>query len=156
MSHSSFGFETTLTVIKDTRFFFFFFPSFLSTGEEEEEKEKEEEEMDDGPARGGTRGGRDQFSWDAVKLDPHRENYLGHLGESIRRAMATRTGRVLVREEEKTLTRIKRIIMRRRFLRTKTCCWTRRRPRFGGERKKSGTGSFRRPGKADDDDDDDD
>ena len=34
--------------------------------------------MDDGPARGGTRGGRDQFSWDAVKLDPHRENYLGN------------------------------------------------------------------------------
>ncbi|XP_057980539.1 uncharacterized protein LOC131166210 [Malania oleifera] len=30
------------------------------------------------PTRGGVRGGRDQFSWDDVKLDKHRENYLGH------------------------------------------------------------------------------
>ena len=28
--------------------------------------------------RGGTRGGQDQFKWDDVKLDKHRENYLGH------------------------------------------------------------------------------
>ena len=35
--------------------------------------------MDDGPARGGTRGGKDQFSWETVKNDAqHRENYLGH------------------------------------------------------------------------------
>ena len=35
--------------------------------------------MDDGPARGGTRGGKDQFSWEHVKNDTqHRENYLGH------------------------------------------------------------------------------
>ena len=35
--------------------------------------------MDDGPARGGTRGGKDQFSWETVKNDTqHRENYLGH------------------------------------------------------------------------------
>ena len=35
--------------------------------------------MDDGPARGGTRGGKDQFSWESVKNDTqHRENYLGH------------------------------------------------------------------------------
>ena len=27
---------------------------------------------------GGTRGGQDQFKWDAVKDDKHRENYLGH------------------------------------------------------------------------------
>ena len=27
---------------------------------------------------GGTRGGLDQFKWDDVKLDKHRENYLGH------------------------------------------------------------------------------
>ncbi len=27
---------------------------------------------------GGVRGGRDQFSWDQVKTDKHRENYLGH------------------------------------------------------------------------------
>ena len=27
---------------------------------------------------GGTRGGADQFTWDAVKDDKHRENYLGH------------------------------------------------------------------------------
>ncbi|RCH94778.1 hypothetical protein CU097_006143 [Rhizopus azygosporus] len=30
------------------------------------------------PTRGGTRGGRDQFSWEDVKQDKHRENYLGH------------------------------------------------------------------------------
>jgi hypothetical protein len=27
---------------------------------------------------GGTRGGQDQFKWDDVKTDKHRENYLGH------------------------------------------------------------------------------
>lgn len=27
---------------------------------------------------GGTRGGQDQFKWDDVKADAHRENYLGH------------------------------------------------------------------------------
>ncbi|KAJ6811151.1 multiple myeloma tumor-associated protein 2-like protein [Iris pallida] len=30
------------------------------------------------PSRGGVRGGRDQFKWDDVKVDKHRENYLGH------------------------------------------------------------------------------
>ncbi|VAI74983.1 unnamed protein product [Triticum turgidum subsp. durum] len=30
------------------------------------------------PTRGGVRGGRDQFKWDDVKVDKHRENYLGH------------------------------------------------------------------------------
>ncbi|BBN07453.1 hypothetical protein MPTK1_4g03870 [Marchantia polymorpha subsp. ruderalis] len=30
------------------------------------------------PSRGGVRGGRDQFNWDDVKGDKHRENYLGH------------------------------------------------------------------------------
>lgn len=30
------------------------------------------------PSRGGVRGGRDQFKWDDVKIDKHRENYLGH------------------------------------------------------------------------------
>ncbi|CAJ2648030.1 multiple myeloma tumor-associated protein 2 homolog [Trifolium pratense] len=30
------------------------------------------------PTRGGVRGGRDQFTWDDVKADKHRENYLGH------------------------------------------------------------------------------
>ncbi|KAG8390805.1 hypothetical protein BUALT_Bualt01G0121800 [Buddleja alternifolia] len=30
------------------------------------------------PTRGGVRGGRDQFNWDDVKVDKHRENYLGH------------------------------------------------------------------------------
>lgn len=28
--------------------------------------------------RGGTRGGRDRFSWDTLKSDPHRANYLGN------------------------------------------------------------------------------
>ncbi|KAL4450562.1 hypothetical protein ABPG77_000918 [Micractinium sp. CCAP 211/92] len=31
-----------------------------------------------GPPRGGTRGGRDQFSWDNVKSDKDREFFLGH------------------------------------------------------------------------------
>lgn len=30
-----------------------------------------------GPLRGGTRGGKDQFSWDKVRDDVHRESYLG-------------------------------------------------------------------------------
>ncbi|XP_046846851.1 multiple myeloma tumor-associated protein 2 homolog [Xenia sp. Carnegie-2017] len=30
------------------------------------------------PSRGGVRGGKDQFEWDTVKTDKHRENYLGH------------------------------------------------------------------------------
>ncbi|CAI8051393.1 Multiple myeloma tumor-associated protein 2 homolog [Geodia barretti] len=30
------------------------------------------------PLRGGSRGGKDQFQWDDVKADKHRENYLGH------------------------------------------------------------------------------
>ncbi|KAL5735193.1 hypothetical protein ACOSP7_033054 [Xanthoceras sorbifolium] len=30
------------------------------------------------PTRGGVRGGRDQFSWEDVKADKHRENFLGH------------------------------------------------------------------------------
>lgn len=31
-----------------------------------------------GPPRGGSRGGRDQFNWEAVKGDKDREYYLGH------------------------------------------------------------------------------
>ena len=31
-----------------------------------------------GPARGGNRGGKDQFNWDSVKNDKDREFYLGH------------------------------------------------------------------------------
>ncbi|KAF9081246.1 hypothetical protein BGX23_001102 [Mortierella sp. AD031] len=30
------------------------------------------------PTRGGTRGGQDQFKWEDVKEDKHRENYLGN------------------------------------------------------------------------------
>ncbi|XP_035212489.1 multiple myeloma tumor-associated protein 2 homolog [Stegodyphus dumicola] len=30
------------------------------------------------PSRGGVRGGADQFTWESVKTDKHRENYLGH------------------------------------------------------------------------------
>lgn len=29
---------------------------------------------------GGVRGGQDQFNWDDVKGDKHRENYLGEYG----------------------------------------------------------------------------
>lgn len=29
------------------------------------------------PSRGGVRGGSDQFEWESVKIDKHRENYLG-------------------------------------------------------------------------------
>ena len=31
-----------------------------------------------GPARGGNRGGKDQFDWENVKADKDREYYLGH------------------------------------------------------------------------------
>ena len=31
-----------------------------------------------GPPRGGTRGGKDQFNWENVKVDKDREFYLGH------------------------------------------------------------------------------
>lgn len=31
-----------------------------------------------GSARGGVRGGQDQFTWEEVKADKHRENYLGN------------------------------------------------------------------------------
>lgn len=34
--------------------------------------------MYDGPIREGSRGGRDQFSWENVKGDKDREFYLGH------------------------------------------------------------------------------
>eukprot|EP00283_Hemiselmis_rufescens_P026923 CAMPEP_0173445952 /NCGR_PEP_ID=MMETSP1357-20121228/35524_1 /TAXON_ID=77926 /ORGANISM="Hemiselmis rufescens, Strain PCC563" /LENGTH=148 /DNA_ID=CAMNT_0014412203 /DNA_START=148 /DNA_END=590 /DNA_ORIENTATION=- len=34
--------------------------------------------MYNGPARGGTRGGKDQFNWDDVKEDRQSQNYLGH------------------------------------------------------------------------------
>lgn len=30
------------------------------------------------PRRGGTRGGQADFSWDVVREDKHRENYLGN------------------------------------------------------------------------------
>jgi len=30
-----------------------------------------------GSSRGGVRGGQDQFSWEDVKTDKQRENYLG-------------------------------------------------------------------------------
>ena len=29
------------------------------------------------PSRGGVRGGQDQFDWEDVKVDKHRESYLG-------------------------------------------------------------------------------
>lgn len=29
------------------------------------------------PTRGGNRGGQDQFDWEDVKSDKHRESYLG-------------------------------------------------------------------------------
>ena len=34
--------------------------------------------MSESQRAGGARGGRDQFKWDDVKEDKHRENYLGH------------------------------------------------------------------------------
>lgn len=34
---------------------------------------------------GGVRGGQDQFNWDDVKVDKHRENYLGEYPTSIDR-----------------------------------------------------------------------
>ena len=35
-----------------------------------------------GPPRGGSRGGRDQFNWENVKADKDREFYLGALSPS--------------------------------------------------------------------------
>ena len=34
------------------------------------------------PSRGGVRGGQDQFDWEDVKADKHRESYLGEFGFS--------------------------------------------------------------------------
>jgi hypothetical protein len=31
-----------------------------------------------GPARGGNRGGKDQFNWEDVKEDKNNQSYLGH------------------------------------------------------------------------------
>lgn len=31
-----------------------------------------------GPARGGSRGGKDQFNWEDAKEDKYNQNYLGH------------------------------------------------------------------------------
>jgi hypothetical protein len=36
-----------------------------------------------GPPRGGTRGGRSEFSWDNVKADQSREYYLGHSVKAV-------------------------------------------------------------------------
>jgi hypothetical protein len=36
-----------------------------------------------GPPRGGTRGGRAEFSWDSVKADESREYYLGHSVKAV-------------------------------------------------------------------------
>lgn len=33
---------------------------------------------------GGVRGGQDQFNWDDVKVDKHRENYLGKFSQASR------------------------------------------------------------------------
>ena len=36
-----------------------------------------------GPARGGNRGGKDQFNWESVKSDRDREYYLGHSVKAV-------------------------------------------------------------------------
>lgn len=45
-----------------------------------------------GPARGGTRGGRDQFNWENVRSDADREYYLGHSVKAL-------TGRCAAQDE---------------------------------------------------------
>lgn len=35
------------------------------------------------PSRGGVRGGADQFTWESVKTDKHRENYLGTINFNV-------------------------------------------------------------------------
>ena len=55
-----------------------------------------------GPARGGNRGGKDQFNWESVKSDKDREFYLGHSvkattgrwqkGEAMLRMLTVRGG----------------------------------------------------------------
>ena len=47
---------------------------------------------------GGTRGGQDQFNWDSVKDDKHRENYLGHSVNALCRSVAARQEPQLVCE----------------------------------------------------------
>ncbi|OWK12377.1 hypothetical protein Celaphus_00002906 [Cervus elaphus hippelaphus] len=41
-----------------------------------------------GSSRGGVRGGQDQFSWEDVKTDKQRENYLGEWGAGTRSSRA--------------------------------------------------------------------
>lgn len=41
-----------------------------------------------GSSRGGVRGGQDQFSWEDVKTDKQRENYLGEWGAGTRGSRA--------------------------------------------------------------------
>lgn len=36
-----------------------------------------------GPPRGGSRGGQDQFNWSNVKADKDREYYLGHSEKAL-------------------------------------------------------------------------
>jgi hypothetical protein len=36
------------------------------------------------PVRGGTRGGRDQFNWDDIKLDKQKDNYIGAAERTVR------------------------------------------------------------------------
>ena len=41
-----------------------------------------------GSSRGGVRGGQDQFSWEDVKTDKQRENYLGEWGTGTQSSRA--------------------------------------------------------------------
>ena len=45
------------------------------------------------PTRAGTRGGQAQFTWDDVKLDKDRQNYLGH-SLQVRRLATLRIDRL--------------------------------------------------------------